>query len=101
MTKYIYKDAVLGLPSVLVFSYIEHLLVVYNFCLVVVLQLKPFPVIWQQFALVTTNNLEHKFLYLLIYVLQKQLLETKEAIERQRKLFKKKQSGNSRFPFLF
>lgn len=31
--------------------------------------------------------------------LQKQLLETKEAIERQRKLFKKKQAGNILFPF--
>jgi len=32
---------------------------------------------------------------------QKQLVETKEAIERQRKLFKKKQSGKFCFLFFF
>jgi len=37
--------------------------------------------------------------YFISWFLQKQLLETKEAIERQRKLFKKKQSGTTQFPF--
>lgn len=50
------------------------------------------------FALVKSNN-TNSFISWFMF-LQKQLLETKEAIERQRKLFKKKQSGNILFPFL-